>query len=311
MSQTTASAAAPAGSPQRTLRLGSIGVDSSHLPEFTKRIAALHEKGETPCRVTGFWAGGEPDMPAEQVEAWVEDARTHGAEAYDDTEAMLDNVDGVLVLAVAGHKHLALAEPALRRGLPTYIDKPLACDASEAKRIEALVEQYGSPCYSASSLRFANEPKAIDPAALGELKAIDAFGPGELHPLMPGVLFYGVHTIEMVDAIWGPGVEAVSAEHRDDRDLVRLAYRDGRFASLRLERAGAYDFGATVHGEKDIESFRVDFSSVYDRLVEGMARFFETHEPPVTLDRIVENVAVMAAANASMQRGGAWVDVDR
>jgi predicted dehydrogenase len=292
------------------LRLGAIGVDSSHLPEFTKRIAELNRRGETRCRVTAFWRASEQDMPVEQVDAWVAEARSQGAEPVDDLETMLDQVDGVMVLAVAGHKHLALAEAAIRRGLPTYIDKPLACHVAEARRIRQLAIEHDTPCYSASSLRFATEPESIDRDSLGELKAVDAFGPGELHPLMPGVLFYGVHTIEMVDAIWGPGVEAVAAEHHADRDLVRLRYADGRFANLRLERAGAYDFGATVHGEQAITSFKVDFANVYDRLVDALAQFFETHEQPVTLERTVENVAVMVAANASMDRNGAWVDVE-
>lgn len=310
MSQTTSTATPDLDSVRGVLRLGAIGVDSSHLPEFTKRIAALNRQGETRCRVTAFWQAPEQDMPAEQVEAWVADARSHAAEPVDDLETMLDRVDGVMVLAVAGHKHLALAEAALRRGLPTYIDKPLACDVADARMIRQLAVNHAAPCYSASSLRFATEPTSLDRVALGDIKAVDAFGPGELHPLMPGVLFYGVHTIEMVDAIWGPGVEAVAAEHHADRDIVRMRYADGRFATLRLERAGAYDFGATVHGEKAIESFKVDFSTVYDRLVGAMTHFFETHQPPVELERIVENVAVMLAANASMERDGAWVDVE-
>ena len=310
MSQTPSASPPVREATRGELRLGAVGVDSSHLPEFTRRVAELNRRGETRCRVTAFWQAPEQDMPAEQVDAWVAEARSQGAEPVEDLETMLDHVDGVMVLAVAGHKHLALAESAIRRGLPTYIDKPLACDVAEARRIRQMSIEHAAPCYSASSLRFATEPRTIDRDALGELKAVDAFGPGELHRLMPGVLFYGVHTIEMVDAIWGPGVEAVAAEHHADRDLVRLRYTDGRFAHLRLERAGAYDFGATVHGERAISWFKVDFANVYDRLVDALAHFFETHEPPVALERTVENVAVMVAANASMDRSGAWVDVE-
>lgn len=290
-------------------RLGAIGVDSSHLPEFTRRIKQRQADGRTACLVTGFWSDGEHDMPDTEVRKWVADTEQLGAQRYDRLDDMLAEVEGVLVLSVNGYKHLAHAEAPLRRGLPTYIDKPLACSVAEAHALLELTRESQAPCYSASSLRFIREIKALNRAALGDLAAIDAFGPGELHPLMPGVFFYGVHTVEMVDAIWGPGVASVSAAHTEPRDLVQLRYHDGRHATLRLERHGCYDFGATVHGTKDIAAFRVDFSSVYDRLVEAMTRFFDDGIEPVKLENIVENVAVMAAANLSIARGGRWIDL--
>ena len=59
---------------------------------------------------------------------------------------------------------------------------------------------------------------------------------------MEGLFYYGVHAIEMVDAIWGPGVKRVSALYLEDRDLLDLDYHDGRYARLRMERKGRYDF---------------------------------------------------------------------
>ncbi|MEO0587344.1 MAG: Gfo/Idh/MocA family oxidoreductase, partial [Planctomycetota bacterium] len=292
------------------VRLGAIGVDSSHLPEFTRRIAALHDAGTTKCKVTSYWAAPQADMPAEDVAKWVTDTQAMGVTAADSLDAMLDEVDGVMVLAVSGSKHRELALPALKRGLPTYIDKPLANTLDDARAIAAAAADHDAPCYSASSLRFVAEIDALDRQALGDVVAVDAYGPGELHELMPGVLFYGVHSIELVDAIWGPGVKRVAAEHFADRDLLKLEYADGRHASIRLDRKGSYAFGATVHGSKSVAPFVVDFATVYDRLVSAMVRFFEGQAPPVTLDRIVENVAVMVAANASIERGNAWVELD-
>lgn len=299
-----------AGTDRGVFRLGAIGVDSSHLSAFAQRLAQRQEAGESRCRLTGFWSDGHHDMPADEVDRWVAETRELGAKPYDDLDAMLDEVDGVLVLSVNGHRHLAHARPALQRGLPTYIDKPLACSLSEARQIQQLAQQHGARCYSASSLRFAAELDAIPRDALGELVAVDAFGPGELHELMEGTFFYGVHTVEMVDAIWGQGVTAVSGQHTDDRDVLSLHYADGRSAQLRLERAGSYDFGATLHGRAGLHSFRVDFATVYDRLIAGMVGFFEQQQAPVSLDRLLENIAVMAAANRSLDQGGRWVQLD-
>ena len=301
-------ASAPAGT--GVIQLGVIGVDSSHLAEFSRRINTLRKEGLTRCQVTQMWTDGRHDLPKDQVEKWQLTAQGHGVLSSENLDDMLDAVDGVMVLTVNGHRHLEHAEPALRRGLPTYIDKPLTCDLGQARAIRRLAREYKARCYSASSLRFASEvAAAAADRGLGELVAIDAYGPGELNPTMEGLFFYGVHTIEMVDALCGPGVAKVLCISDDDRDLLDLAYHDGRLARLRMERVGAYDFGATLHGREGIRSFKVDFNGVYDRLVEGMTRFFEGGEPPASLDRIVENIAVMQAGNASARMGGGWVDV--
>lgn len=293
----------------KTLRIGAVGVDSSHLREFSRRINELHAAGKTACKVTAMFDDGRHDMPAADVKSWKEAAAALGVAEVKSHGALLDQVDGVMVLAVNGHRHLELALPSLERGIATYVDKPLTCDLDQAKKLLAASRKGNARCYSASSLRFAAELGTLDREKLGKLHAIDAFGPGELNASMAGLFFYGVHTIEMVDAIWGPGVKRVSAITTDARDLVDLEYRDGRYARLRLERKGCYDFGATVHGEKGLASFKVDFADVYNRLVAGMARFFEGGPAPAQLRDIVENVAVMEAGNASIARGGEWVDV--
>lgn len=292
------------------MRIGAIGIDSSNLPEFTRRIKAMHDAGETPCRATRFWTDGRHDWPvAADVETWRAQAVDLGAEPAGSMEELLGDVDGVMVLAVSGAKHLELARPALERGMPTYVDKPLACSIEDAEEILRLSTTHNARCYSASSLRFAGELNTVREADLGDLVAIDAFGPGELNDGTPGLLHYGVHTIEMVDAIWGPGVSRVSALALPDRHLLDMDYADGRYARLRLDRKAGYEFGATVHGTKGVHQFRVDFGPVYGNLVRGMTGFFEGGAAPARLEAIVENVRTMIAGNRSASEGGDWVEI--
>ncbi len=297
------------GGAVRELSLGVVGLDSSHVPEFSKRISGRQAAGLSRCRVTRYWTDGRHDMPASEVDKWRATTEQLGVQPAASMEAMLDAVDGVLVLSVNGARHEEQALAALQRGLPTYIDKPLANDLASARRILDAARKGNAPCYSASSLRFATELAKVPHDTLGDIVAIDAFGPGELNDAMPRLLFYGVHTVEMVDALLGPGVAQVRAETGNDRDFIFLRYRDGKAGTLRLERKGCYDFGATLHGSKALHSFKVDFAPVYDRLVEGMTRFFEGGEPPAQLRDIVENIAVIEAAHTSIARGGAWIDV--
>ncbi|MEL7473997.1 MAG: Gfo/Idh/MocA family oxidoreductase, partial [Planctomycetota bacterium] len=157
------------------MRLGVIGVDSSHFPEFTRRISEMNQAGETAARVTHYWTDGRHDWPNKSdVDDWIQRGEALGAERAASLDAMLDAVDGVLVLAVNGHRHLELALPSLERGLPTYVDKPLTCDGEQARKLLAAARGGNARCYSASSLRFAAELESIDRDALGEIVAIDA-----------------------------------------------------------------------------------------------------------------------------------------
>ncbi len=308
------------------MRIGAVGIDSSHTPVFTNRINTLHKEGKTACQVTHFWDPGNhqwqhPDGPAQStkdVAKWREDTIKDGAKQVDTIDDLLKNVDAVMILNISGHRHLELAVPSLARGMPTYIDKPLTCSVDQARALLAMSRQYRARCYSASSLRFVTEIPKLDKEKIGNVIAIDAFGNGEVMDMMPGLWHYGCHSIEMVDAIFkhlghGGGVKRVSAiasgTNTTGYHLLDMDYHDGRIARIRCDRNGAWAFGATVHGTKGVAQFVVDFAPVYTRLVEGMVKFFEQGVAPVDLRDIVENVAVMQCGNESIARGGEWVEV--
>jgi predicted dehydrogenase len=308
------------------MRLGIIGIDSSHTPVFTKAIAALNKEGKTPCKVTHFWDPGThewqhpagPEQSAKDVAQWRSDTLAAGVTQVSSLDDLLKNVDGVLVLNINGHRHLELAIGPIARGMPTYIDKPLTCSLDQAKALLAMTRQYNARCYSASSLRFITEIPKLDKEKLGEIVAIDAFGNGEVLDMMPDLWHYGCHSIEMVDAIFkwsgqGAGVKRVSSIKTGDATsgyhLLDMEYRDGRIARIRLDRNGSWAFGATIHGKKGVQQFVVDFAPVYGQLVAGMVKFFEGMEAPVDLRDIVENVAVMEAGNRSIAHGGDWVEI--
>lgn len=304
------------------MRIGAIGIDSSHTPVFTNRINTLHKEGKTKCQVTCFWDPGNhewqhpagPEQSRKDVAKWREDTIKEGARQVESIDELLKNVDGVMVLNINGHRHLELAVPSLAKGMPTYIDKPLTCSLDQARALLAMSRQYKARAYSASSLRFVGEIAKLDKAKLGPIVAIDAFGNGELLDMMPHLWHYGCHSIEMVDAIFrwsgqGAGVARVSALATPGQHLLDMEYRDGRYVRIRMDRQGAWAFGATVHGKDSVQQFVVDFAPVYTRLVEGMVKFFEGGPAPVELRDIVENVAVMQAGNQSIAQNGAWIDV--
>src|SRR5687767_9815806 len=58
--QQPAAAAAPAGSHEKVIRLGMIGLDTSHVIAFTRYLN--DPKNNTGCRVVAGYPGGSPDF---------------------------------------------------------------------------------------------------------------------------------------------------------------------------------------------------------------------------------------------------------
>ena len=84
------------------MKIGAIGIDSSHLPVFSERIKELNDAGETPCEVTHFWTDGKHDWPvAEDVENWKQTTLGFGVAEARSLDELLDSVDGVMVDAAS------------------------------------------------------------------------------------------------------------------------------------------------------------------------------------------------------------------
>ena len=112
------------------LRLGLIGLDTSHVIAFTEILndpaAQGHVEG---ARVGAAFKGGSPDIPssASRVEGYTKTlVEKHGVKLYDSIEAMCRDVDAVLVESVDGRPHLEQSKPVIAAHKPLYIDKPMA-----------------------------------------------------------------------------------------------------------------------------------------------------------------------------------------
>ena len=90
-------------------------------------------------------------------------------------DEMLDQVDGLLLARDDSENHKRYAEKFLRKGIPVYIDKPIATTKSKAEEIYNL-EIYPGQIFTCSALRYADEFN-LDEATrmdIGEIKRIEA-----------------------------------------------------------------------------------------------------------------------------------------
>lgn len=287
------------------MRIGIVGLDSSHAREFARRIQTLHTDGKTACRVSHCWdqALSAPDQSV-PTPATLHDLGIESASSLDE---LLGSVEGVMVLSTDGHRHLVPVISSLERGLPTFVDKPLSCSASDAWAM--LKASRSARCFSASALRFADRLSESDSIRIGKLRTIEATGPFQEHSSSPGLWYYGCHTFELVDSLWheGGGPLQVRARLLDTGHRIELEYADERLAVIGLDRTGVSPWQVRVLGTKGEAAFVADLKPAYDRLVRGLCRFFAGEIPAVGLERSVSVIEAIEASQRSLSLGGEWV----
>src|SRR5262245_53663895 len=112
------------------LRLGIIGLDTSHVIAFTKLLNDAKDPKHVPdARVIVGFKGGSPDVEssASRVEGYTKQLRDEfGVRIVDSIPELCQQVDAVLVESVDGRPHLAQVRPVLEARRPVFIDKPVA-----------------------------------------------------------------------------------------------------------------------------------------------------------------------------------------
>ena len=298
--------AVPASADQAApvFRLGMIGLDTSHVIAFTKLINDP-AKGYH-CKVVAGYPGGSPDIPssANRVGKYTEQLRDEfGLEIVDSIEELCEKVDGILLESVDGRPHLEQVKPVLAAKKPVFIDKPMAGNLADVIEIFRLAKESGVPCWSSSSLRYGPSIAGMgsDPK-IGEVRGCDAFSPCSIEPHHPDLYWYGVHGVEILFTIMGPGCESVQRLQTDGYEFVVGKWADGRIGTYRGLKSGKKDYGAMVFGTKGIA--RSGGYEGYGHLVDEIVKFFKTSEVPIPAAETIEIFAFMTAADVSKAKGG-------
>jgi predicted dehydrogenase len=296
------------------IKIGIIGLDTSHVPAFTKLFNDPRAKGHQPgFKVVAGFPGGSKDVKASysRVEKFTKQIQEeYGVEIVNSIDELLAKVDVVLIESVDGRPHLAQVIPVLKACKIVFIDKPIAGSLADAIMIFELARQHKTPVFSSSSLRYATNIAAIktDPK-LGKVLGCVSYSPCEIEPHHPDLFWYGVHGVEALYTIMGTGCKSVSRTHTKDTDVATGAWSDGRVGTYRGLRGGKIDYGTVVFGDKGILTTS-GYVGGYTPLVVEIAKFFKTGVAPVSAEETIEMFAFMEAADESKRQNGAAVDID-
>jgi predicted dehydrogenase len=226
-------------------------------------------------------------------------------------EEVSDDVDLVFVADCNGDgsDHLKLARPSIEKGVPTWIDKPFACEVKDAQAIVELAQKHKTPITSLSILRtvphftwFANRLVELDGVEFGTVKGGGTAMAGH------------IHAISAAQHIFGDGVDSVEAMGEGELGFVHLNYggkpgRPSKGVMLNCDvgntwhcnfYASAYSKEGAIHSD-GIGDFLFPYGAL--AIIEKAREMVETGKPPVPYSEIVENIAVATAARQAQKIG--------
>jgi virulence factor len=298
------------------IRLGILDFDTSHAVEFTKRLNHIPGIGKEQyvdgARIV-IGCAGKSELSPERIEGFTKQMKEFGIPLVDKPADMIGKVDGMLIEAVDGTVHLDRARSFLEAGIPCFIDKPFTCSVADAKAIIELSERKKAPVFSSSSLRYA--PEVVDYSAdskPGKLIGCAVHGPCSLSPLPErnaGLFHYGIHPVEVLYTLMGPGCRRVTSIHEKGVDVVTGHWADSRVATVRGLRTGTSGYGFTAFAEKGIKAITIGTTLIYRELLKRVVEFFKTGKSPVEPSTMVEIMAFIEAANKSGANHGAGVSL--
>lgn len=293
------------------LRLGLIGLDTSHVIAFTSRFNEPDNPNHVPGgRVVAAFKGGSADIESShtRVEGYTKTlVEKYGVKIYDNIKEVCENVDAILLTSLDGRPHLSQVRPVFEANKPVFVDKPVAGTLKDAVEIYRLAKKSKVPCFSSSSLRWYPGVVEVANADVGELISVLSYGPAPSEPNHPDLFWYGIHPTEALFTVMGTGCETVTRTSTEDTVVVTGIWKDGKVGTLHGLAKGRFGYKVTAFGSKAI--VEQTKGGDYTPMLREVIKFFNTGKPPVAPETTLEIYAFMEAADESKRRGGTPVKI--
>ena len=293
------------------LRLGLIGLDTSHVIAFTSRFNEPDNPNHVPGgRVVAAFKGGSADIESShtRVEGYTKTlVEKYGVKIYDNIKEVCENVDAILLTSLDGRPHLSQVRPVFEANKPVFVDKPVAGTLKDAVEIYRLAKESKVPCFSSSSLRWYPGVVEVANADVGELISVLSYGPAPSEPHHPDLFWYGIHPTEALFTVMGTGCETVTRTSTEDTVVVTGIWKDGKVGTLHGLAKGRFGYKVTAFGSKAI--VEQTKGGDYTPMLREVIKFFNTGKPPVAPETTLEIYAFMEAADESKRRGGTPVKI--
>jgi len=272
-------------------------LDEWHANNYPEWIRNDVLKNGRDCDITYAWAAKDSDTGLDTA-SWC---TKYQVQALSTIEELVEKCDALIVLSPDHPEHHEkLARVPLMSGKPVYIDKTFSPDLQSGIRMFELAEKHGTPLFSSSALRFAQE-LAGDPSQTvnrSALEFIATTGPGQYNN-------YAVHQLEMIVSQMGPGAQRIKSLSSNHGRLLVVEYKDGRQASMLQMPQAAFQVNLQLNNGNS--SFISECTDFFPRLIHSMLNFFESDQPPVPKEETLEIMALLEAGYKALANRDTWI----
>lgn len=226
-------------------------------------------------------------------------------------EEVSDDVDLVFISDSAGDgsDHLKLATQGIKKGIPTFIDKPFAYEVKDARKLVSLAKKHNVPIMSLSMLRvlphatrFRDRFSELNGPKFGIIK-----GHG-LH-----IAGY-IHTISLSQHLFGTGVKSVECMGKTPLAYIHLDY-GGKPDRPKSGVVLCCDAGPTYHCSMYASAYSewgaihspnmgdYEFPWAASIILKMIKKMVQTKKPQASYEEMIENIALAEAARIAQKTG--------
>lgn len=286
---------------EKTIRIGIIGAENSHTIGFGKIFNI--DKAFPGVEVKYVWGETEElaktAMSQGQIPTMVKDPLE-----------MLGNIDALIVDHRHAQYHLKAAEPFVKAGIPTFIDKPFCYRVAEGKEFLEMARRVGTPVTSYSSIAHSDGTfdmkKQVE--TMGAISHVIVSGPADLESPYGGIFFYGIHMVQPLMYIFGDDIRRVRISKIGKNATATLIFGNDMLTTLVFKNLsyGWRTFIETKEGTVELKS-RIE-DSVPGKNYTDMVEMFRTGKEPLAHESILKCIAVLEALERSASNEK-WVQV--
>jgi predicted dehydrogenase len=221
----------------------------------------------------------------------------------DRADAMIGQVDAVLLARDDPEHHVAMAKPFLESGVPVFIDKPLAIRLDDLSYFKRQNEQ-GKWFMSCSSMRYSPECRTVktELTSLGRIELATVVG-------IKDWTRYGIHMLEALYSLLEDPV-AVSIRHvsQAGRDIVLITFETGLLATVHIFKDVAPTFQLSLFGRNGWRLVEIrDSYWMFRETLSEFIRSVRVDRPRLKFETTENLIRTLVGAKESLERGGETV----
>ena len=223
----------------------------------------------------------------------------------EDPKDVIGHVDAVLVATDIGSEHVERCRPFVEANVPIFVDKPLCDNFSDLKIFQQWIDEK-KPIISSSAMRYCKEyePYHQSTYELGDLRYINV-------TMAKSWEKYGIHALETLYPIVGPGFTSIQNLGDKNRNIVHLYHSKGidiNIANIH-DMLGGFGLISLVGTKSGIQIKSNDTFYAFKKQLESYVHYLRTGVKPVPWEETKELMQLVAAGIKSREEGGIKINL--